>query len=279
MKKNERLQRLAHQIIETQRTMSGLCVQYLFARGGIHTIFDKKRGRVLMTPRRLLILKLLSLTMVSAHILVAGGVVRHIRTAQRELRSLFKKRYLGFYKYAMTSRGSFRYFYYLKKEAWGVVGKETREFHKINEGTVAHDSITAIFMTHLFRCSAEKGIAVKWYPPFTLDDKICDGGVSLSHDGKLKYSIILEADRGTHDHREIAEKIETYSRYLNGHRRRIILFLVTGDKRAENIRKTADKVLRDIDAEKYQRQILVLNPLTISHEANIFQTKREENDG
>ena len=82
---------------------------------------------------------------------------------------------------------------------------------------------------------------IKWYPPFPVgSNKFCDGGVTLSKEGQLLRSILIETDTGSHSHTEIQDKYENYEKFLQ-HSRRKILFLVPNNKRIEHLQETLRK--------------------------------------
>ncbi len=222
---------------------------------------------VIHTPKRLDIMELLNLTMVTAHILVAGGIVQgkrksfihDLRSAQKYLRSLRKAGYVGFFSYP-TKIGRQKYYHKLS---------ETPElpYHEIQQSLITHDSITALFLTHLFRVSRKYGISLRWYPPFPIGDKQSDGGIALFNRKKLLCSLLLETDTGSHDHHEIREKLEAYVPCLTEQPHRRIVFLTAGEQRKKNIYQTIHDYLQ---SKKIQERILCLTPANFPKDMDLF---------
>lgn len=210
-----------------------------------------------LTPKRLRLLNLLSLTMVNTNILVSGGIFfgntqeTNFRNARRVMQELYEAGYINFYKYPVPISETFRRFYYPTKPGLEILGKPNNSFHEIKGGTAEHDSITALFLTHLLRCCEEKNISLLWHPPFEVEGKVCDGAVTLTKKGKMVNGLLLEADTGSHDHREIREKIEAYLPYIKGNPRKKIVFLTQGVDRLRNLQQTVYSVLEE-QVDKYQ---------------------------
>jgi len=223
-----------------------------------------------ITPQRKKILQLLSLTMFSAEMLVDGGIFysplstrkTQLRNAQKTLQLLCHSKYIDFHKYPHAQTSRYRRFYYLKNK--------NTQYHAIGAGRVEHDSITAQFLTHLFRCTYEKDISIKWYPPFEIEDKICDGAVSLAKDGKVTCSLILESDTGTHCHNEIQEKYQVYKQCLGGYPERRIVFLVKGEKRKENLKHTLYKLFSQTENAIYIPRIFFLCPFSFTPDKQLI---------
>ncbi len=208
-----------------------------------------------LTPNRMEILELSAFTMTTAHILVAGGIVKKdiknkLRSAQKILRNLTKAGYLDFHSY-LTKTGRQKYYFLSNAQS---------PYHKIQPGILTHDSITALFLTHLFRCCTKRGIQLRWYPPFSIGIKESDGGVALLKEGEPLCSLLLESDMGTHDFPEIREKLEQYIECLSGKENRRIVFLTMEDKRKEDIQKIISNFLQKTSSLEHERKILCLAP-------------------
>ncbi len=216
--------------------------------------------KTFLTPNRMEILELSALTMTTAHILVAGGIVgkgikNRLRSAQKILRNLAKAGYLEFHSYP-TKTGRQKYYFLSNAQS---------PYHKIQPGILMHDSITALFLTHLFRSCTKRGIQLRWYPPFPIGTKESDGGVALLKEGEAFCSLLLESDMGTHDFPEIREKLEQYIECLSGKENRRIVFLTMEDKRKEDI--------QNIFLQKrpeYERKILCVVPHLFLPDQDIF---------
>lgn len=211
------------------------------------------------------VLSLLETTMATAHILVSGGIIQGImknklRSAQKILRNLSKSGYLGFHSYH-TRTGRQKYYFLTTHQS---------PFHEIQPGILTHDSITALFLTHLFRCCRAKNISLRWYPPFMIGTKESDGGVSLIKDGSLVGSLVLETDTGTQDIPEIREKLESYVSCLQDNSHRRIVFLIVGQGRKSNIQKTIQAVLQTKNMPECESRILCLTPAEFPPDMDIL---------
>ncbi len=225
------------------------------------------KGTDLLTAKRLEILELLSLTMLTAHLLVAGGIIQrksslrnNLRSGQKILRNLHKAGYLGFHSY-VTRTGRQKY-YFLQKAAL--------PYHEIQPGILTHDSITALFLTHLFLCCRSKGIQLRWYPPFMINAKESDGGAALTRNGETVCSLILETDTGTQDFPEVREKLESFVTCLPDNSHRKIVFLTVGEDRKKNLQEAASEILRKKNLTEYENRILCLIPTEFPPDMDIF---------
>ena len=275
MASNEKLRRLSRKMIRSQRKSIALEIRYVLESGGTHGIFANRSAPISLTGKRRRLLEILTLTMGSSSLLVSGGMARHLRTAQRELRNFRKAGLVAFVKYPVYESGAFHYFYAARKAAFAELGEPETPFHRINSGTLAHDSLTALFLIHLFRSARGQGMTVRWHPPFALKDKICDGGVTILRGGTPVRSLLLETDRGTHGHAEIADKIEAYLPCVVGHPKRAVVFLVSGETRARNILNT---LLPKIPPPP-DRQVMVLCPENFPNDMDVcglFRTTEPE---
>ena len=227
-----------------------------------------------LTTKRRKILHLLGLTMVSAKMLVAGGIFYTpngnpktlLRNAQKTLQDLGEAKYIDYASYPISQTGKYRRFYFLPPHVKRAF-RYTKS-HEIHERFVEHDSLTALFLTHLFRCCYNKGISLKWYPPFDIDRKTTDGAVTLAKDGKIYQTFILESDTGTHDYNEIRDKYNEYLRCVEDHPTRKVLFLVKGTKRRENLRTLLQEILVESGQEKYAKNIAFICPHEIPAHAS-----------
>ena len=229
-----------------------------------------------LTPKRRKIVKLLGFTMVSAKMLVQGGIFyttngnkkTMLRNAQKTLQELLEAKYIDYKRYPILETGKYRRFYFLPDHV--KIGFNCKDSHMIHEGLIEHDQLTALFLVHLFRCCDRQGISVKWYPPFEIETKTTDGAVTLAKDGKIYQTFILESDTGTHDYKEIRQKYEEYIKCLENHPQRKILFLVKGTKRRDNLRNLLNDMLKNSDRKKYIKQIAFICPLEIPPHAKFF---------
>lgn len=182
-----------------------------------------------LTRQRQEILNLLTLTMLTPHILAFTGISKNLRCAQKMLRNLRKAGLLASHTY-ITKKGA-RKFYYRND-----LPPETK-YHEIKRGLLVHDSITAVFLCKLFQYCVPQNLTLRFHPPFPIRGKITDGAVTVRQENKALKTILLESDTGTHDHQEITEKLTAYQTFLAETDSRLILFLVPGEKRAANFRR------------------------------------------
>lgn len=207
---------------------------------------------VRLTPQRIRLLEIFALTMASAQILATSGVFQTLRSAQRELKKLKDAGFLKTVRYPVPSTGAFRSFYCLLKSA---------KSHIIQETTVEHDSLTALFLVRLFMVCQGKNWRVRWYPPFSLKNKVCDGGVGIFHDHTPLRSIILETDMSTHNFPEISDKLAAYLPFLQNFPNRMLVFLVNDAHRATQIFKLSQEKMSE--TMRQLRQVVVLCPWQI----------------
>lgn len=181
-----------------------------------------------------LILKLLKLTMLTSELLVDGGIVYNQKISKesnlRTARRILNKMEVPYKQFPVFKQGSFRRFYY---------SKDANNYHQINDGLIEHDSITALFLIHIFRCSEKYSIDLEWCSPFDIYSKKSDGGVKFLKNEKHFYSIILESDTGTHDLSEIEEKIFEYQK--EAHKKRPVFFIIATQKRKKDIERILPK--------------------------------------
>ena len=211
-----------------------------------------------LPAKRKRIINLLSITMVNSHILVMGGICPSLRMAQRQLRNLYQQNLAEFHR-CNTKTGQ-QNFYYLPKSIWQkhVENKP----HEIQPALLLHDSMTALFLTHIFRDSQKYGLSMKWYPPFALENKISDGGVTLYRNDELLISLLLESDTGSHDFSEMKEKMQAYLKFLKTHPHRRIIFLIVNEERRRK--------LQELSGENGS-QILFIRPLLLKKDANVIK--------
>lgn len=214
------------------------------------------------------LLNLLSLTMVSPHILAECifndsniKPASCLRKAQRKLQKLSQQGYLGYNDYPIKTSGRFRKFYYLKKNTQQI-RYGGKAYHKINKGLVHHDSLTALYLTRLYQQAISANISLTWYPPFEVGySKLTDGGISiLSPQGKQQF-VLLETDTGTHDHQELAEKIEAYLDFAKEAPQRLVIFVVKSKNRESNIWKT---ILSLVEEQEHRFFRVVFLPISQS---------------
>lgn len=272
MRKQDYLRRLSQKIIEAQRNTIAFKIEYTLVAGGIWTVF-KKISPLLLTPKRKKILQLLSLTMVSSEILVQSGHVKKLRTAQDYLRDLYQARYVDFQRYIHKGQ-NYQHFYFITDSGLRALGLTKHKYHEIKPGLVEHDTITAIYLSHLLRICEQKNKSLKWKEPFKIETKISDGGVTIFNtEGEIIYFMLLEADNKTHVLKdEIKEKIKEYTEFLVENPKRRIAFLIKGEKRTRNIENLTHEVLKEEGQEKFFPRFFFWQPLAFSPDMDFFPT-------
>ena len=251
LRKDDTRSALAKRVIAAEATVTALRIQYLLARPGM---FRHKIVALHLTPARMRLLQVLALTMASAQLLTLAGIFQNLRTAQRELRNLKTAGYVNLLPYPIFATGAFRYFYYLSKSGAG----KPAVYHKIQGNTIEHDSLTALFLIQLFQVCAAQQLELRWYPPFSLKNKVCDGGVAVLRQQRPVRSIIIETDMATHDFTEITQKLTAYLPFLLNFPQRILVFLVNEAARAERIAKVVTDMIAG--QPQYRARIVVICP-------------------
>lgn len=189
--------------------------------------------------KQFLLLEVLKLTMVTSEILVAGGIFNDISNAHKTLRKLRDDGQIDFLEY--HKHRTTQYFYYLRKERI-----KDHQYHRINESTLQHDTMTSIFLIKSLLSLRKKNVAISWRNPFSIGTKICDGGIVSYQNGNLLRSILIETDNNTHDQTEIIEKVESYLMFLDKPYRRI-LFLLPSVQRKVQVKQIVDEVTNKIN--------------------------------
>ncbi len=202
------------------------------------------------------LLQLLSITMVDANILVKGGLFynhrnnpeTNYRNARRVLQRLYKRGYANFKQYQHSK------LYFPTKSGLEILGKTNQQYHNIGAGKILnHDKTTALFLVHLFRWNYWRNANLRWHPPLPLEEKVCDGAVVYTQDGR-EYALVLETDNDSHKKSdkksEMLEKLRAYFTYIPNDQLRF-LFIVSSKKRDPiNRQKEIEKDVQMVLAEK-----------------------------
>ncbi len=261
---------MVNKLLAAQQRATALRIRYVLESDGILNVFRKQRQTFTLTKTRALLLKVLAITMTTAHLLVLGGIVGSLRDGQKRLKNLCDAGYIDFTKYSVPESKAVHKFYFLTTKGFSLLDKRESHYHKIQPGKVKHDLLTAVYLVHVVRSCAQQKIEPRWHEPFAVQGKVVDGAVTLYRNQEVFASIILESDTGTHDHSEIREKIAAYSHLLTEIKQRRIVFLTSSQERAKNIRQTIQFSLGD-DNPMYGKKIVVICPFALPPNAQLFR--------
>jgi hypothetical protein len=266
---------LVNKLIATQSRVIALRVRYVLESGGIQRVFRKQRQVFIITQKRSIVLKILSVTMTTSQLLVLGGIVGTLRDAQKKLKNLCDAGYSDFIKYPILGSKALQKFYFLTTKGFSLLNKTEKPYHKIQASKIKHDLLTAIYLIHWIRCCNQQNLELEWYEPFAVQGKVVDGAVALYRNQEVFASIILEADNATHDHKEISEKIAAYIYLLEEKKNRRIVFLAYSQERAKNLRQTIQANLV-VENEHYAKKILVICPFALKPNVQLFRIPPED---